>query len=245
MAEIISYTSDGFHTWSVTGAIAASVTYNLLSKYDNRFSYTSGNNYIDVDNKFTLVFSVSSSSYVNTCTIGLRTPDSPSTDIIQWTFRCTGWNMLASTWYARLIKTEHLYYLEFLPQTVSGDYSYMGGVVYWGILDGKNYFGILGSSAGTSIAYTSRNIESIPIACIENGIATYQIQKIANYRLNALDIFFTPISVISDNSSGEFSVPDDFCSCSNITYRNTISTNNKNYYAVGTNTLVEITDSNS
>ena len=242
MAEIITYSTSSYDNWDDnTNAITANL-YTVLSAHDNRFSYTSGTNVIGVSNKFKLVCSASISSYVGTCTIYVTDFNDTSTALATYTYQYIGYNTRARGWTCRLIKTDNTFYLEFIPTNPSGgDYTRLGAVIAIYNYDNKTYFGMYGSSVDTAIPYSTRYIENLSSVCIDTQVSGYQIKKIANYSLNATDLFFTPICV-AVNSAGGFFTVDDFCSSSNLTFKNTIATNNKNYYAIGTNTLIELSE---
>lgn len=229
MAEIITYTQAFPEAIANVGVTAA--VYSMLSKYDDRFSYTPGTNVIDVDNAFSI-----------SCTGGWRNNNMRTVTFHTHPFQDTSTTLYSvycyfypASFQVKLIKTEELYYLEF-----SYGSGVWGGVICLMNISNTYYFGVtaLGNDSGGN---KSAAIETATFVCPETGDITYAVRKIADYTLNITDLFFTPISVIS-NSSGEFVVPSDFYSCSNVTYRNTVSTNNKNYFAVGTNTLIELTE---
>ena len=68
--------------------------------------------------------------------------------------------------------------------------------------------------------------------------ATYHFQKISSSALISPYIMFSTNCVVSA-SGGTFEIFEDFRSCSTIPVLSTISINNKNYFAIGTNVLVE------
>lgn len=99
-----------------------------------------------------------------------------------------------------------------------------------------------------SVYFTSRSvaIETTTGQAIADSYSlstNYTVKKIADYSLSIRDLFFTDTCVIL-NPDGEYDVIQDFSSCSNVTYNTTLSLNNKNYYAIGTNTLIEYVEGN-
>lgn len=241
MAEIITYTTASYDRWDTDANAVTQNLYTVLSAYDSRFSYTPGTNVINVSNKYNLVLTAYMSSFRGTATVSIYDSTDPSLLLGSWTYRYIGYSTQAKGWNVRFIKTEHTFYLEFIPANPSGEYLSLGGVVSILTYDNKDYFGIYGSSSDSEVYYSNRYIESFNMLCVDSKVSGYQVRKIANYKLNAFDLFFTPICVLV-NGSGGFINLDEFSSCSNVTFRNTISTNNKNYYALGTNTLIELTE---
>jgi len=245
MTEVFSYGVPDLMGWDQVATSAANMTYQMLSKYDNRFSYTAGTTTIIVNNKFNIsvaAYGRSQRFYVN---LSISAVDNPSTVLSTGAYLYTTWNHRSGGWNVTLYRTDDTYYLSIRPVDGTGENGQLGGVIYWHIdSQGHDYFGMLGNTDKTSTLYTSWSIESMNILCVDNGITNYQVKKLANYKLNNFDLFFAPMSILV-SSTGDFSKLDSFCSCSNVTYRNTISTNNKNYYAVGTNTLIELPEEES
>jgi hypothetical protein len=243
MLEITNYTVDIHLDWNSTLAEIANCLYQILSANDNRFTYTSGTDVITVDNKFNLVCSAKSSSSGRTSVQIDITPINDTSDVINsYYFKLIEGSSASSTvnsWVCTLMQSDNMYYLSVRGLYNGSIKSTTGGVFYWHVDNGHNYFGIISNGASSTTSYTTWSIETMLITCPENYSTTYQIRKFADYKLNNFDLFFAPISVMSD-VSGEFVKLEELCSCSNVTYRNTISTNNKNYYALGTNTLIEL-----
>ena len=249
MTEIITYSLNIDIEWATDMAVVANLVYRAFSAQDNRF--TRSGNVITVDNKFNMIFATySSSSYEYSARIDV-TPVGDTSNVLQsYWFQYTRGMSGAdhpNRWDVKLIRTDNTFHLEMLAYKNSSIINTCGGLFYWYIDDNyENYFGDISSNigGGSSIPYTSWSIENMTISHIEGNSSSYRIRKLANYKLNNFDLFFAPICVISD-VNGSFTNEIDFCSCSNVTYRNTISTNNKNYYAVGTNTLIELPDEES
>ena len=65
----------------------------------------------------------------------------------------------------------------------------------------------------------------------------YTIKKHANFTLAGSAIVFISASIIGDNG-GNFKVLSGVRSCSTTTFDTMVSVNHRNYYAIGTNTLV-------
>lgn len=245
MTEVISYTVPDMMGWSQDPVTAANMTYQILGKYDSRFSYTSGSTTIVVDDEFNLSISTGGSSYRYYITISLATVESPSTTLATWNYLYTTWNHLSGGFEISLYRTSDTYYLSLLARDQSGDNSQIGGVFYLHIdSHGRHYFGMLGNNSSGTTQYTTWGIETMGVICADTGVSGYQVKKLADYKLNNFDLFFAPMSILVDDA-GDAVKLDSFCSCSNVTYRNTISTNNKNYYAVGTNTLLELPEEES
>ena len=250
MTEIITYSLNIDIEWTTDMAVVADLVYRVLGAQDNRF--TRSGNVITVDNKFNMIFATysKSSSYEQSARIDV-TPVRDTSNVLQtyWFQYTQGMSGSAhpNRWDVKLIRTDNTFYLEVLAYKNSSILTMCGGLFYWYVNDkSENYFGAIGSDIDHSVIlpYTSWSIETMLISCIESNSSSYQIRKLANYKLNNFDLFFAPICVISD-ANGSFTNEIDFCSCSNVTYRNTISTNNKNYYAVGTNTLIELPEEES
>ena len=68
-------------------------------------------------------------------------------------------------------------------------------------------------------------------------VATYGIQKITQKALTSFVAFSSNCLLVANG--GTFSILDSLKSCSVVTYGSTVSINNVNYFAIGTNTLIE------
>lgn len=101
----------------------------------------------------------------------------------------------------------------------------------WIKSNGLYYFG-----AGTG-AY----IDNIGFACktAPYDNRNYTIKKHAQFSLISPNILFLTASVISDGA-GNYNTINDLRSCSTVPFASTVSINNVNYYAVGTNSLVRL-----
>lgn len=229
MAEILSYTASTISSWNET--YVGNMLYNIIGKHDERFSFTSGSDHIRVNDSFNLTFDRTAVNWNRFANLYVKNSDGTST-VQSCSFQYLTDNTNAGTWNVRLIRDTHLYYVEFVGS--NGPASF-GGVFFWANYNNKNYVGAMGSS----LTYSTRYIESMTIGGVETEITTYSIKKIANYSLGLSNLFFTPLTVLL-SSTGTYDTIEGLYSTSNLTYKNTISTNNKNYYALGTNTVIEI-----
>lgn len=241
MAEIITYTSPSYQSWSANNGQVTNYLYTMLSAHDDRFSHTADTNTIRVNDQFNISITTSGSSYRYFATVSVMSPDSPSTALATYSYRYTGWNTLANGWNCSLIKTDDIFYLSFSSINTASEALYLGGIIYWFFKDNKSYFGIIGNTAdtGAQILQSNMNIERLSLINV-NDNSLYNIRKIADYNMNIDELFFTKTNVISD-SAGNFASSDNLYSSSNLTYGKTFSIGDKNYYAIGTNTLIEVT----
>ena len=193
-------------------AIAAQNIFTVISKYDDRFTYTEGNDYITVDNSFNITFETSSESSVNGLIIDGIT------------------SMPAGTFTVTIIITNTIFY--FLFKTNDDANTPVGGFC-WIKEQNINYFGVnsKGSNVGQIDLMNFSDKTNIP----ENRY--YKIKRHAQFSLISQSILFVPISIIADNG-GNYKLLSELRSCSTVTFNTMISINHINYYAIGTNTLI-------
>lgn len=241
MAQVYTYNSWSYQSWNADNAQVTNSLYDMMSKYDTRFSHSSGSNVITIDNEFNIVITTSGTSYRYYATVSVRDPNNSSSEIAQYYFRYTGWNARPGSWNCKLYKSDNVYYLYFRANDSGDEQNYLGGVIYWYKKDGKSYFGIIGNTADTvsHIPCSSMNIERLSVIGTSDKLR-YSFAKIADYSMPSIDdLFFTQTNLLIA-SNGQFEKQEDLYSTSNMTFRKTISVNNKNYYSIGTNVLIEI-----
>lgn len=241
MAEIITYTSPSYQSWSTSNSQVTNCLYAMLSKYDNRFSHVEDSNVIRVNDQFNISITTTGigSSYLYWAVVSVMDPNNSSTVLATYNFRYADWNSLPGSWNCKLVKTNNIFYLSFSATNASQNWSRLGGIIYWFIKDNKSYFGIFGNSDNFICYQPDMNIENMSLINV-NDNSTYYIRKIADYNMNIDELFFTKTNVMSD-VAGNFVTSDDLYSSSEVANGKTFSIGGKNYYALGTNTLIELT----
>ena len=198
--------------------------YNLFSRYSNKFTYDSTNNEIIFNNM--LVLSFSDGGSWATGNVKIMSLDRSTTYVSYQQYRDT------YTIRVKIIITDHSFMFYNMDTTYSSDFG-----PFWLVLYLKD-----ASSCYAGLSYRGNNaIDSITNFVNINTLApvtSYSIQKISTKALNSPYILFTTACMLI-NSGGDFALLEDFRSCSPILALSTVSINNKNYFAVGTNTLIE------
>ena len=228
----IQYTdSTGFGS-SDTAAHRADVIYDIFSKHSNAFSHTTDTDIIRVNNQFDIRISLGGN--VGTQTVfNILNPTDSSVIRSQTTYM--GGNA-AGTYDVYTLISDSIFYIRFYLQNTTAN---QGCVFCWINLNNKNYVSITPDDLYNT-PRSSWNIENDRyITCVEEADTTYSIKKLADYRLSIRDVFFSNINVMATTAGGYTTIPD-FKSSSTLNYPSVISVNNKNYYTVGTNTLIEI-----
>ena len=200
--------------------------YNLFSRYSNKFTYDSTDNTVVYDNRFKFSFSDGGSWSGGT----IRIYDMNGTQLVassSQNYRDT------YTVDVSIIVTAH----SFLFRNNSWTYS-SGYGPFWFFIYDKNsttvYAGVTNQGSNNAIDQIS-NIVNISTAA---PTANYIFQKLSSRSLVSPYVMFSTTNIIT-STNGAFEVLEDFRSCSNIPVLSTVSINNKNYFAIGTNTLVE------
>ena len=194
----------------------ANALYDVFSQCDNRFSHTVDDNYLVFDNKFRIELTQSSNNIRLNCT------------------KLDGTVILAkdsglaydSERYVNIYITPYLFYCYFTKNgsKESNLFIYSKGDDY--------YYGVGNTNGSLPDSLTDIvNINSLPAS------ATYSIQKISQKALSSYVMFSSNCLLVADG--GTFTVLDTLKSCSNVPALSTISVNNVNYLAIGTNTLIE------
>lgn len=237
------------HTTTAKIRVAASASehaddlYEILSACDSRYSHTSGTEYITVDNSFTLeiVYGSQRRIYCNLLDENSNVLYNFYTDLGCNYYMGNNPNTVSRNnsvdFPVAYITTTSLSYIcvygrvwTTIPLLVMGFY----------VKDNKHYFfyGVQNGNDGSTQPTNNKYIENVPLYCVEDHTPC-TLQKLANYNLPVDVVSFSKHSIIT-KPTGDFAEVRDFCSCSNLTYLNTYSIRDKNYYAVGTNTLIEV-----
>lgn len=194
-------------------ATVAANIYEIISKYDNRFAYTSGATSIRVNNSFDMNFTLDSNNYVQ---IDGRT--TPIRDTVTYTVTV----VVSTTIFYFLLKTNNA-----ANTPVTG--------FCWLHDNNKDYLGVAvsGTSSGQldSMNFTDKSTSP------ENRY--YTVKRHAQFTLRDQNIVFIATGIISDNG-GNYQALTEVRSCSNTTFDSTLSINHSNYYAIGTNSLVRL-----
>lgn len=191
--------------------------YNCFSTYDTRFTQESGTKYLVFDNRIKIDVIAGSS---------IRYLDMNDNVIIT----AGSFTNRYQTELVRIIITDHSFYA-----TVCKDSQW-----------GYTFFIYESSATITYLALyldTTRALDysSYIYRFDSNGLLTtsgFSIVKICSTQLSSPYILFSTTCAII-TSAGSVGVLPDFRSCSLVTRYSTVTVNNKNYLAIGTNTLVE------
>lgn len=185
--------------------------YGVISKYDNRFSYTSGDSFIRVNNTFDVKFTLDSNSYL--CIDGRQTPINNNT-----------------TGTVTIVTSTSLFY--FLFKTNNAANTPITGFC-WLHENSKEFFGVAVRNVSTG------QIDSMYFSDMLSSPknTNYAIKRHAQFQLISPNIVFITTSILADNG-GNYTVLQDLRSCSNVVFDSTISVSHSNYYAIGTNTLI-------
>ena len=197
--------------------------YDSFHQFDNRFTVESGTGYIVFNNMVKLDIIAASSSGTPTW----RYLNPLDTVVISSTLNFNG------SYTARIVITEH----GFLCRATTTSYSNANFILFFYIKDNNTAYINLSGNSGTN------NIDSYSNTYRMNtngvgDVSGYGFQKICNVQLVSPYVLFSTANVIT-TSNGNFAVLDDFRSCSVVSPFSTVTINNKNYMAIGTNTLVE------
>lgn len=207
----------------------AKCIYNLFSAHDNRFSYTEGDDYIVVNNIFKVYFIKSGWDQM-----GWKIVDLNENTLCQYRTNGMGGTNNNPTFNADIISSPGLFYAMIYSANGNGQ----GTLFFWHTKNNKNFIGIPGDGGGP----LSVPIENTVISCIEESNTTFKIPTPTIYGLESPRLLFSDIQFVYGNT-GTYSIIDELKVCSYVQYRSTVSTGGKNYYAIGNNTLIEVTTS--
>ena len=191
--------------------------YNLFSKYSDKFSHEADTELITVDNKMFLKVYQSGSAGYQHMVIELVT--STGDRVLYWD---TG------------VRSGSLPVQIFSSDDVLTFIINVSCVCFFAFRNDDVYFGYVGIDA-------TNGIENMTIVDGVNLDTTFRIRKIADYQLSVRDLFFTEVCILSA-SGGDYVTVPDYCSCSKLAARSTYALQNKTYFAIGTNTLIEFTE---
>ena len=197
----------------------ANTIYNFIHPYDSRLTHTADTPTIDFDNKFSLVFSVGS-SYVS---LKMVRPDNTEQDFGRIGYYAAGRNTTLS-----IVITDVAFYLRIMKvgAPTEGHASFS-----WLISGEKNFVTV--STADNP--YLDANLTYYDT----EDSTTYTLGKLFRFEVEALHLMYVDwVCLIATDSGKPYYIYEDMLSCSNVAYGSTITMNAKNYYAVGTNTLV-------
>ena len=227
MAEFV--TDVQYFSESGSGSYYADQFASLLMRNDDRFAHESGTTIITIDDRFSIQIESSTLNNYRVMNIYAVNPENVSERILlcQPYIRNNDYN-------AKILRLPNIFYIEWTPQSTS---NFCGGIFFWIQQDGKNFLGGLWGSGQTS--YTTWNIEKSTIYCEEENDSSYKFKKLADYSLNAQNLFFSNVCVLV-SSVGNFLQLENFYSSSNVTYRHALNTNSRTYFAIGTNTLFDL-----
>lgn len=185
--------------------------YDVIHRYDNRFTHTAGSTTITVNN-IDIVFG-NSGSY--SLTIDGRTTPITSTTARQYT--------------VTILISETIFY--FLFKTNSTNPSPVGAFC-WIKDTNVNYIGV--SVSGSS----NGEIDTMNFTNKDTNNTNFTIKRHAKFSLVEPNIVFITIGFIADNS-GNYQILKDLKSCSIVEFGSTVCVENNNYYAIGLNTLIK------
>jgi len=224
-SDILDFTS------SSTAAQTADKFYTMFSRYTDIFTHESGTDTIRIYNEYDITFRVSSGGTY----IDILNPDT-QTAIASYGFKMGGTGLYEKGIYdVYILVSSTLFYCRYYRRDTT---DYRGGVMCFITTNDNHYISMMpGTSTYDRSAWTIESNSAI--ICLEERDTNYAVKKLAEYNLSVSDLFFSEINLIV-STIGNFSQVTDFCSCSNVTYNQSLNVNNKTYFAIGTNTLVEI-----
>lgn len=190
---------------------AADSIYQIISKYDNRFTHTSGTSIIRVNGSFDMEFTLDSNNYI---LIDGRT--TPLRDTTTYTVTV----IVSTTIFYFLLKTNNT-----ANTPVTG--------FCWIHENNNDFFGV--AVSGTSTGQIDSMNFSNKAVSPENRY--YSIKRHAQFSLINPSIVFITTSIIADNG-GNYFVLSELRSCSTTNFCSTLAINHTNYFAIGTNTLI-------
>ena len=207
----------------------AKCIYNLFSAHDNRFSYTEDDDYIVVNNAFKIYFIKSGWDQMGWKIVNLN-----DESLLQKRTNGMGGTNNVAVYNADIISSPGFFYaMIYNPSNKP-----QGTMFFWHTKNNKNYIGIPQDGVGG----WSTPIEAGAITCIEESDATCKIPTPTVYGLTSPKLMFSDIQFVYGNT-GTYSIIDELKVCSYVQYMSTVSTGGKNYYAIGNNSLIEVTTS--
>lgn len=207
------------HTGTITtaGSDAALKIYNFISQYDNRFEYVSGSNKIIFDDKFMVHFD-NSNNCVNVKDMSDNLLSTYSNS--KYTISNVPVIFITDT--------------NFVMFKVSTTYAW-----YWVIQGNEDFFSFM------YYPWYGYNVDSTNA---ENKFTRIQTQskncgipQNFPYTVISPKIMFANNNVMLDTSGNAFKI-DSLKACSTVALDSNVAVNGKNYYALGTNTLIEVVD---
>lgn len=205
----------------------AKCIYDLFSAHDNRFSYSEGDDYITVDNKFKIKFYKGGWDHLGFQILNLNDT------VIFSRSTSAGGNINVAIYNADIISTPDFFYAYVYSSTGSDQ----GFVFFWHTKNNKNFVGLTLPENGGPL--TNGYLENSTIACIEDSSANFKFVSPTTYAISSPELVFSDIQIIYGDT-GTYSIVDELKSCSHVNFKSTISTGGKNYYAIGQNTLIEV-----
>ena len=209
-----------------SGENYADCVFNLISPFDNRFSHVSGTDTITVNNKFKLQFYKGGWDH-----LGIKALNLNDSAIVSYSSSAGG-NQGKAQYVAQIFSTPDLFYVRSYAQ----DGTDIGFWFLWHTKNDKNFIVFPYADNGTVLA--NGQIDYCRIACIEDSSSNFKFIQPTTYSLSSPNLLFSDIQMIYGDT-GTYSIVDEFKSCSKVNYGSTVSTESKNYYAIGTNILVE------
>ena len=190
--------------------------YAIIYEHDpERFTHTTGTNIIRVEDTFDVAFGYASARLT---VDGRVTP-------VRWdSYSSFNGSVL-------LLISDTVFY--FLIRDTSAVNNPIGGFC-WIKNRGVNYLGVSVNDTGTNgqldgMTFTNKSVTPTN--------PYYTIKKHAQFELRDQNIIYINTSVIADNS-GNFDTLEGLCSCSTVAFGTMVGVNHRNYYAIGSNTLI-------
>lgn len=196
-------------------SISVDNIYQVISRYDNRFSHTSGTTVISVNN---IDINFGNSGTYNLTIDGRTTPITSGNTAETY----------ATTYSVTIFISLTVFY--FLFKTNNSSSTPVGGFCWIKDTD-VNYIGV--SVSGTS----NGAIDTMNFTNKTNNNIYYQLRRHAQFTLREPYILYAPISIMADNS-GNYQSLTELKSCSTLPLGMTVSIDGNNYFAIGYNTLI-------
>jgi hypothetical protein len=198
-----------------TSSNFTSQIYNFISQYDNRFTFISADPSIQFSDKFKVSFQVNTHDVV--------VYDLEGNTISTYSGRNNGFTAAAVTFITSA---------NFVSFRIAADQAW-----HWIIQGNEDFFSMMYRSwYGFDVDNTNQNTYFTRISTAAKNCI---VPKNFNYTVVAPKMMFANHTVMIDTSGYALKL-DGLQACSTVPTFSTVTVNNKNYYAVGTNTLVEV-----
>jgi hypothetical protein len=195
--------------------------YNFISQYYSNL--TVSENTIVFDGKFTLSFTYSN-GYPK---VTLIRNSGVTNDLLDLRY----WGSVNQTANLTLIITDDVFYIKIIRGNVPSEGH---GAIIWLQSENTNFVG-MSNATNPVIETTYYNAEN-------DQKGSYTLGKVANYAVMPLKIVYSKLCPIVQTTGGEVLPINGLVSCSTISLYSTITFGGNTYHAIGTNTLIPLSE---